>query len=209
MTFAAVCATFWPPAVTRPLSNDRSNVSQPPHPPQVFDFKKTPAGLETPAYAVLRRCAAYEVRRYEPFLVAETPMDEVRAGRSSVTGGPPAGVSPAGPGGAAFGALAGYIFGGNEAGQRMAMTTPVFSDSAGRMRFVVGGGATDPGALPRPQGGSEVVTKQVPGGIFAAAAFDGIADPQQAQREEAALRCAPRRGGGALGVSLQRGCLSH
>ena len=46
-------------------------------------------------------------------------------------------VNPAAGGGGAFNALAGYIFGGNAARDRMAMTTPVFTDSSGTMQFVV------------------------------------------------------------------------
>jgi hypothetical protein len=37
----------------------------------------------------------------------------------------------------AFNALAGYIFGGNASGTKMAMTTPVFSSTDGTMEFVV------------------------------------------------------------------------
>lgn len=47
---------------------------------------------------------------------------------------------PAGEGGAAFRTLAGYLFGKNAAGERMAMTSPVISDTRGVMQFFVGGG---------------------------------------------------------------------
>lgn len=63
--------------------------------------------------------------RYEPFLVAEAPL-----GSSD----------PASDGGAAFRTLAGYLFGGNAAGERMAMTAPVISSTSGVMQFYVGGG---------------------------------------------------------------------
>jgi len=63
--------------------------------------------------------------RYEPFVVAEAGM-----GSSD----------PAGEGGAAFRTLAGYLFGKNAAGERMAMTAPVISDTRGVMQFFVGGG---------------------------------------------------------------------
>ena len=49
----------------------------------------------------------------------------------------PESVNPAAGGSGAFNALAGYIFGGNAARDRMAMTTPVFTDSRGSMQFVV------------------------------------------------------------------------
>ena len=45
--------------------------------------------------------------------------------------------SPAGEGGSAFNTLAGYLFGGNEDQKEMQMTMPVFTDSAGKMQFVL------------------------------------------------------------------------
>lgn len=50
-------------------------------------------------------------------------------------------VNPAGPGNRAFNSLARYIFGDNAARSKMAMTTPVFSDTAGSMAFVIGASA--------------------------------------------------------------------
>ena len=99
----------------------------------------------------------WPTRRYEPFVVAETALSTPRSQSPSVAGtadasasrpagetstrtdpsGGAASVSPAAGGGGAFNALAGYIFGGNAARDRMAMTTPVFTDSGGSMQFVV------------------------------------------------------------------------
>ena len=99
-------------------------------------------------------------RRYEPFIVAETEVSTPRpsaqpesdANPSGANGKRPAGatdglapvqssgdtaVNPAAGGNGAFNALADYIFGGNAARERMAMTTPVFTDSGGSMQFVV------------------------------------------------------------------------
>jgi hypothetical protein len=55
-------------------------------------------------FQVLRRTAAYEVRRYQSFVVAETAM------------GGGAGVAS----GSGFNALAGYIFGDNAAKEKYA-----------------------------------------------------------------------------------------
>ena len=104
------------------------------------------------------------LRRYEPFVVAEVDLsmprvdtqpqpdaapsvsngrqpkgrtDSSASDRSSSGGGAESSVSPAAGGGGAFNALAGYIFGGNAARERMAMTTPVFTESRGSMQFVV------------------------------------------------------------------------
>ncbi len=85
-----------------------------------------------------RRTAKYQVRRYEPFLVAEAPLDDAPTS-SSTSSDNTRSVDPAGAGRKAFGALAAYIFGkGNAAGEAMKMTTPVFSTTDGRMQFVIG-----------------------------------------------------------------------
>ena len=65
--------------------------------------------LEEPEYEVIAETAAYEVRRYQPYVVAEV---DVR-GKSADSQG--------------FRALAGYIFGDNEASEKMQMTAPVES----------------------------------------------------------------------------------
>jgi len=93
--------------------------------------------------------------RYEPFVVAEVALSTPRqppgtpAGTASgsasqaadsteqSSSSAPESVNPAAGGSGAFNALAGYIFGGNSARDRMAMTTPVFTDSCGSMQFVV------------------------------------------------------------------------
>jgi hypothetical protein len=55
------------------------------------------------------------------------------------------GINPASVGIKAFNALAGYIFGGNASGTKMAMTTPVFSSTDGSMEFVVAANAEQVG----------------------------------------------------------------
>ena len=58
---------------------------------QIFDITKQP-DLETPDYLVLRRYAEYEVRRYEPFLVAETrTVADERLAAGGMTGLPSGG----------------------------------------------------------------------------------------------------------------------
>ena len=77
--------------------------------------------LEEPEYMVVLTQDAYEIRRYEPYIVAEVDVDaesERRAGNS------------------AFRILAGYIFGDNREQQKMAMTAPVESQRHGvRMKM--------------------------------------------------------------------------
>ena len=71
--------------------------------------------LEEPAFDVLYSSDTYDIRRYAPYIVAEVTVegDLNKAGR------------------AAFKILAGYIFGDNEPGTKMAMTAPVTSQQSG------------------------------------------------------------------------------
>ena len=83
-------------------------------------FSGNPAmAIEEPAYDVLLETKYYELRRYEPYIVAEVDVDESfkQAGNS------------------AFRVLAGYIFGDNEPQQKMAMTAPVESRQGQRMNM--------------------------------------------------------------------------
>ena len=66
--------------------------------------------IEEPEFTVVEETDAYEIRRYEPYLVAE--VDVVAASEKSA-------------GGEAFRILAGYIFGDNQPQTKMAMTAPV------------------------------------------------------------------------------------
>ncbi len=65
--------------------------------------------IEEPKYEVIEKNTTFEIRRYEPMIVAET---EVEGDFDEV-------------GNDAFGLLAGYIFGKNEEGAEMEMTAPV------------------------------------------------------------------------------------
>ena len=64
---------------------------------------------EQPKYRVISQNGGYEIREYEPYIVAETLVegDFVNSGNS------------------AFSILAGYIFGNNTEKQKMSMTAPV------------------------------------------------------------------------------------
>ena len=68
--------------------------------------------IEEPKYEVLADTPVYEIRRYEPYVVAEV---DVR-GESADSQG--------------FSTLAGYIFGDNQSSKKMAMTAPVESREA-------------------------------------------------------------------------------
>lgn len=154
---------------------------------QIFDFTQTP-DLDTPGYVVLKKRRDYEVRRYEPYLVASTgPGVDVKEMKMSAQAKMDGQVA-----GQAFNSLAGYIFGqANATGTKMEMTTPVFTKE-NTMQFVVSGDSVD--ALPASTN-EKVVLQEEKGGIFIAKKFSGVATADTARETEAELRkCAARDG---------------
>ncbi len=114
---------------------------------------------EQPEYTVVASGAGYEIRNYASHLVAETTV----AGDFETTGN------------AAFGRLAGFIFGRNSANEKMNMTVPVthlpLPGGGHRYRFVMERAYTED-TLPRPLDESVMVAR-VPGGHYAAARYRG------------------------------------
>jgi len=100
---------------TAELANEARNV-----------FMETPEGLVGPPYKVLVSSSTYEIREYEGYAVASTSMSKVDE---------PYSMDDVASGGAAFNALAAYLFGANEEEKSMEMTTPVATTSLGEMRF--------------------------------------------------------------------------
>ena len=66
--------------------------------------------LEEPSYAVIEKKSGYEVRQYDPYIVAETVVTSGEYNRDLNQG---------------FRAVAGYIFGDNTTQEKISMTTPV------------------------------------------------------------------------------------
>eukprot|EP01024_Parvocaulis_polyphysoides_P041747 TRINITY_DN38311_c0_g1_i1.p1 TRINITY_DN38311_c0_g1~~TRINITY_DN38311_c0_g1_i1.p1 ORF type:complete len:379 (-),score=46.00 TRINITY_DN38311_c0_g1_i1:153-1289(-) len=119
--------------------------------------------LESPEFLLLKKNKDYEIRSYQPFMVAETSMGE--------------GSGPAGASG--FNDLAGYLFGGNDRNVSMEMTTPVLTTGGkmygdrNRMKFVMEKKyGNDPTVLPQPKN-EKVSTKVENGGIFGVSTFSG------------------------------------
>lgn len=143
-------------------------------------FRKTPSGLEAPAYEVVRKGAGVELRRYAPFTVAKRKM-AVETGEtfSSAEG---------------FSSLAGYLFGDNTEGRKMKMTVPVEisydredSDSGPTMAFVLPSeDATAAGGPPMPRDAS-VELAQVPTQLVAVAEFTGLATAREVERQQERL----------------------
>ncbi len=160
-------------------------------------LRTTPKGLETPQYEVVRVIEGaiklgtperIEIRRYEPFVVAQTSMK---------MSGDSGGVFGTTAGGNGFGALAGYLFGRNEEKKSMAMTMPVeisktadpTSGSTGAtMAFVLPRDATGesaPPPTPLPEDG--VFLAQVPTRLVAVKQFPGIVTDEEVERQREAL----------------------
>jgi hypothetical protein len=158
--------------------------------------------LEEPSYAVVETYPEFELRRYAPYLVAET---EVRGGFDEV-------------GNRAFRILAGYIFGDNRRSEKMAMTAPVNQRPAGEAGERI---AMTAPVTQRPGGGSEADTyvlsfimpseytletlpeptdsrvrlREVPGRLMAARRYSGRWTRESYEANEAALLQAVEKAG--------------
>jgi len=169
---------------------------------------RRPAGLETPRYTVVddqpatsksrRRGGGgyYEIRRYEPYSVATVSMEKLQ--QRDVDPQMDAAVrEPAKGGFRAFGALAGYLFGKNQAATAMKMTTPVFStdynnepnNNNKRMSFVLPSTYwNETATAPQPLPGSGVELQRVDGEERAVLAFGGYVTSRSTREKEAWLR---------------------
>ena len=127
--------------------------------------------IDEPRYTVLRTYDAFEVRRYEPYLVAETLVS--------------ASADEAGNEG--FRVLAGYIFGRNKGDRRIEMTAPVaqapakiamtapVAQSAGPGGFVIQFSMPHEWTLetlPEPLD-SRVILRAIPARTFAVISYSG------------------------------------
>lgn len=80
----------------------------------LFFISASAMAIEEPSYEVIATYDDFELRQYQPYLVAEVDV----SGNFENTGN------------AAFRILAGYIFGDNEASAKMSMTAPVVSKAS-------------------------------------------------------------------------------
>jgi hypothetical protein len=123
-------------------------------------------GYESPAYRVVVDGGSFQVREYPSMVLAITPMNGL--GRED---------------GESFMRLFGYISGGNAAGAKISMTTPVFMSGegeGGRMAFVVPREQAEKGAPAAT--GPDIRIEPMPGGQFAAYRFSGRLDPEACER---------------------------
>lgn len=132
-------------------------------------FLETPEGLQSPSYTVVESLDLYEVRDYEGYTVASTPMDE---GEDMATAG------------TAFNTLASYLFGSNEESKAMAMTTPVTTTNLGEMRFYL----TET-SIPEPNSDSSIEILDVPPARLAVRKFPGfVTDGEVARQKDTLLQ---------------------
>lgn len=121
--------------------------------------------IEEPAWELLDRIGPVELRHYAPAIEARTTLRSSR----ETTGG--------------FGRLAGYIFGENDSGEKIAMTAPVTETlGAGSpvMSFTMPS-AYDLAELPEPRR-DDVTLHEVPERTLAAVRFSGWATAGKVKR---------------------------
>ncbi len=144
-------------------------------------LKLSRAGYESPRYKVESKQDGFEVRRYPAMKVVSTKMDPAadRGQRDS-----------------RFMRLFRYIDKGNAAGQKIAMTTPVFMEAGGEggaMSFVLPEGVAEAGA-PEP-GSEQVYLAEIEGGRYAALRFRGSRSTEAERKAAARLRTALEKAG--------------
>lgn len=151
-------------------------------------------GLGQPEYRTLSQANGIEFRHYEPMVIASTQISQ--RGSTGLSQG--------------FRVLAGYIFGGNQPGEKLAMTAPVLQQnkpgesipmtapvlqSPGdmRMAFVMPTGrAVDDLPLPT---NTKVSLTTVDWGEVAAIRFNGRGKQERFKKAEAELRMAIEQSG--------------
>jgi hypothetical protein len=128
--------------------------------------------IETYEYKVIKTFEHFEIRKYAPANFSYVTIDAKTYDASSGSG---------------FRQLAGYIFGGNEAGQEIAMTSPVEMemDQKMTMKFMVPAEYTLD-ELPEPNN-KNVKFKQEPERIIAAIQFSGYANDDKIEYYKKAL----------------------
>ena len=132
------------------------------------------SSIETPDYEVLRVLTRKaEIRRYPALILAQTEMEAKTYNENSSMG---------------FRRVAGYIFGGNEKGQKIAMTTPVIMEMGTQteMAFVMPK-QYDMDALPNPSNPQVKIAKQQER-TLAVLRFGGYSDDAKISEKAQELR---------------------
>jgi hypothetical protein len=127
--------------------------------------------VEEPPYRLIRRNEPFEIRAYPEMIVAEA--SEIGPRKAAISSG--------------FRAIAGFIFGGNSAGQKIAMTAPVLQEpdstttaperlegtAVWKIRFIMPRNWSFQ-TLPRPANAA-IALRAVPGERFVVVRYSGLA----------------------------------
>ena len=133
---------------------------------QIFAFKSS-SNIETYPYKVIKKYKTFEIRTYDAALFTSVKLNSNNYKNESSKG---------------FSILAGYIFGGNDKKQKIAMTSPVtmsLEDSM-TMMFMVPK-KFNKETLPKPKN-SQIKFKQVPKKTVAAISFGGWANDKKIEK---------------------------
>jgi hypothetical protein len=125
--------------------------------------KKSQQGIETYPYTVLKTYDGFEIRQYESRLFTSVKLTSNDYSKVSSKG---------------FSILAGYIFGGNETNEKIAMTSPVAMslDDSMTMMFMVPKDSEN--KLPKPND-NQIQFKEEPAKTVAAISFGGWANSKK------------------------------
>ncbi len=141
---------------------------------QIFAMKGQ-SNIETYPYVVNKVYSTFEIRSYEPSLFTSVKLPTKEYKDASSKG---------------FSILAGYIFGGNDRKEKIAMTSPVAMSLADSMTvmFMVPKKFTKE-TLPRPSQ-SQIEFREEPAKIVAAITFGGWADDEKIEKHKSELKAA-------------------
>lgn len=150
-------------------------------------FLEKPEGLEEPSYTVVEESDLYEIRQYDAYSVASTgvmttELDGIAAG-------------------SAFNALASYVFGENDEGKVMEMTTPVTTTSTGEMRFYLNTNDRIPQPNTKEGEDNDVEIVKIPAALLAIRKFPGFATDGEVARQKDTLLQALEMDGVELDVA--------
>jgi hypothetical protein len=133
---------------------------------QIFAMRSQ-SNIEMYPYTVVKKYEAFEIRKYEASLFTSVKMPTNEYKEASRKG---------------FSMLAGYIFGGNETNEKIAMTSPVAMslDDSMTMMFMVPKKITEE-ALPKPNE-TQIEFRKEPEKTVAAISFGGWANDKKIQK---------------------------
>ena len=134
-------------------------------------YMATKTSFESADYQVISRDGDFEIREYKPMMLVSTTMKGAELRNNS-----------------AFQRLFGYISGSNKEGQKISMTSPVFSSNdseAFTMSFLISKDVAEKGA-PAPTD-DKVKIEPMDGGRFAAYRYSGYSSPEMIKEAEQKL----------------------